>query len=163
MDVQLIEKDNAKWALIPYDDYLSLVELAELAIDMTSDTNTKEKVAPEVVQLPEELRARLLGGENAIRIWREFRRLTLAELAKRAGVTESFVALVERGRQPAGSTSSSALPKRSGCIWNRSSSATDKHGARRAALVWPNSSHQDAFEFWKNQSPSALIESGGLK
>lgn len=98
MDVQLIEKDNAKWAMIPYDDYLSLVELAELAIDMTSDTQTKEKVAPETSQLPEELRARLLGGENAIRIWREFRRLTPAGLAKRAGVTESFVALVERGR-----------------------------------------------------------------
>ncbi|WP_077730152.1 helix-turn-helix transcriptional regulator [Methylocaldum sp. 14B] len=98
MDVQIIEKDGAKWAMIPYDDYLSLVELAELAADMASDVKTEERLVPGEEQLPDDLKARLLAGENAIRIWREFRGLTLEELAERAGITESFVALVDRGR-----------------------------------------------------------------
>jgi len=97
MDVQIIEKDDAKWAMIPYDDYLSLMELAELATNMASD-KTEERHMPGEEQLPDDLKARLLGGENAIRIWREFRGLSLEELAKRADVTESFVALVDRGR-----------------------------------------------------------------
>ncbi|MBP1150094.1 helix-turn-helix transcriptional regulator [Methylocaldum sp. RMAD-M] len=98
MDVQIIEKEGSKWAMIPYDDYLSLVELAELATDMASDVKTEERLVPGEEQLPDDLKARLLAGENAIRIWREFRGLTLEELAERAGITESFVALVDRGR-----------------------------------------------------------------
>jgi len=98
MDVQIIEKDDAKWAMIPYDDYVSLMELAELATDMASGVETEERLMPSEEQLPEDLRARLLGGENPIRIWREFRGLSLEKLAERAGVTESFAALVDRGR-----------------------------------------------------------------
>jgi ribosome-binding protein aMBF1 (putative translation factor) len=98
MDVQIIEKDDAKWAMIPYDDYLSLKELAALATNMTSDVKAEERLMPGEEQLPDDLKARLLGGENAIRIWREFRGLSLEELAKRADVTESFVTLVDRGR-----------------------------------------------------------------
>ncbi|HYE34205.1 helix-turn-helix transcriptional regulator [Methylocaldum sp.] len=99
MNVQIIEKeDHTKWAMIPYDDYVSLVELAELATDMASGIDVEPHIAPGEEQLPEDLMARLLGGENAIRIWREFRGLTQQDLAERAGITESFIGLLERGR-----------------------------------------------------------------
>lgn len=98
MDVQFIEKDDTKWAMIPYDDYLSLVELAELAVDMASDLPAEERSAPGGERLPAELAARLSAGENAILVWREFRGLTQEALADRAGITVAFLALLERGR-----------------------------------------------------------------
>ena len=40
---------------------------------------------------------RLLTGEQPVRVWREHRGLTQAQLAEAAGVTQSMVAMIERG------------------------------------------------------------------
>jgi DNA-binding XRE family transcriptional regulator len=50
--------------------------------------------------LPAELVTRLVAGEHPLRIWREHRNLTSAELAKRAGMTVSSVSEIERGQKP---------------------------------------------------------------
>jgi DNA-binding XRE family transcriptional regulator len=50
--------------------------------------------------LPAELVARMVAGERPLRIWREHRKLTSAELAKRAGMTTSSVREMEDGRKP---------------------------------------------------------------
>lgn len=40
---------------------------------------------------------RLLAGEPPVRVWREHRGLTQTQLAEAAGVTQSMVAMIERG------------------------------------------------------------------
>jgi ribosome-binding protein aMBF1 (putative translation factor) len=47
--------------------------------------------------LPAELIKRLLAGESPVRIWREHRRLTLGDLADRAGLAPSYVLEIETG------------------------------------------------------------------
>jgi transcriptional regulator with XRE-family HTH domain len=42
---------------------------------------------------------RILDGENALRVWREHRGLTVKQLADLAGISASFVSQMESGRR----------------------------------------------------------------
>jgi DNA-binding XRE family transcriptional regulator len=50
-------------------------------------------------RVPMELVDRLLAGENPIRVWREHRRLTLAELGAKAGFSKGYLSDIERGNR----------------------------------------------------------------
>lgn len=41
----------------------------------------------------------LLAGESPIRVWREYRNLTQAQLAEQAGVKQSYIAMLEAGER----------------------------------------------------------------
>jgi hypothetical protein len=58
--------------------------------------------------LPAELVRRMLVGESPVRVWREHRRLTLGDLADRAGIAPSYALEIETGRKPG---SAAALAK----------------------------------------------------
>ena len=47
--------------------------------------------------VPAEIVNRLLAGETPVRVWREYRGLTQAELAARSGLSQSYIAMLERG------------------------------------------------------------------
>jgi transcriptional regulator with XRE-family HTH domain len=53
--------------------------------------------------MPSELAKRMLAGEHPVRIWREHRGLTRAELAERAEIPPGYLSEIENGRKP-GST-----------------------------------------------------------
>jgi transcriptional regulator with XRE-family HTH domain len=42
---------------------------------------------------------RILDGENALRVWREYRGLTVKQLADKAGVSAPFVSQIETGQR----------------------------------------------------------------
>lgn len=48
--------------------------------------------------IPSEVVDRLLAGESPIRVWREYRGLTMAKLAELSGVDPSYVSAIEAGR-----------------------------------------------------------------
>ena len=80
MKVQVLEKDGKEeFAVLPIDEYRELVqrlEDLEDAQDLRSyRTNPGESYPPEVVN-------RLLDGENPVKVWREYRRLTQGQLAE---------------------------------------------------------------------------------
>ncbi|MGI9128253.1 MAG: helix-turn-helix domain-containing protein [Roseomonas sp.] len=54
---------------------------------------------------------RLLAGENAIRIWREHRGMTLTALAKKVGISRSYLSRIENGHKPGGADIRRALGK----------------------------------------------------
>jgi len=51
----------------------------------------------EDIALPEETWARLEARENPVRVLREFRAMTQTELAKAAGISQSYLSEIERG------------------------------------------------------------------
>lgn len=101
MSVQIIEKDGQpEYAILPYDEYRSLLEKAEELDDIAVfDGAVRELAEGRDELIPGEIVDRLLAGENAVRVWRQYRELTQAELAARVGLAQSYVAMVERGER----------------------------------------------------------------
>ena len=99
MNAQIIEREGRpEFAVIPYDEYLELLHKAEELDDVTAfDHATRELAEGRDELVPAEVVDRLLAGENPVKVWREHRRLTQAALAEPAGVSQSYVAMIERG------------------------------------------------------------------
>jgi len=52
-------------------------------------------------RVDEPIAARILRGENAVKVWREHRGVTQAALAKKAGITMDYLSKIETGRRQA--------------------------------------------------------------
>lgn len=49
--------------------------------------------------MPAEFANRIVDGESPLRVWREFRSLTLQALADRVGVSKGYLSEIENGRK----------------------------------------------------------------
>jgi DNA-binding XRE family transcriptional regulator len=82
----LIHNGKPAFAVIPYVEYLKLMEQSEGRPD-------------EEVTLPHEVvKMSTLGGMTLIRAWREYLELTQEEVARRMGITQSAYAKIEGGK-----------------------------------------------------------------
>ena len=83
---QIIQANGKpQYAVIPYRDYLRLVEAAEDAEDARAIDELERKLAVgEEELLPADLVHRLVEGENPMLVWREYRGLTQGQLAEAA-------------------------------------------------------------------------------
>lgn len=99
MNTQIIEREGRpEYAVVPYDEYRELLRKAEELDEVTAfDHATRELVEGRDELVPAEVVDRLLAGTNPVKVWREHRRLTQAALAELAGVSQSYVAMIERG------------------------------------------------------------------
>ena len=52
--------------------------------------------------VPESLVDRLLGGENRIRVWREYRGLSATALAAKAAISAAYLSELETGKKAGG-------------------------------------------------------------
>lgn len=50
--------------------------------------------------MPIEWADRIIAGESAVRVWREFRGLSLRGLAAKAGVSVGYLSEIEAGKKP---------------------------------------------------------------
>ena len=55
------------------------------------------KAAPREPAVPQMVMRRLIDGENALKVYREWRGLTQQALATEAGVTPGYISQIERG------------------------------------------------------------------
>jgi predicted transcriptional regulator len=100
MSVQLILKEGQpEYAVLPYDMYVRLVEDAEMLADVRDYDAAIERIAAGEELIPAEVVYALLDGGNPIRVWREHRGLSQAELAARAGISASYLSQLESGRR----------------------------------------------------------------
>lgn len=101
MSVQVIRRgDNPEWAVIPYETYLQLVEKAEMLLDIQDYDSAKaalERGDDELV--PSEVLYAILDGENAIKVWREFREMSQQELAEQAGISIPYLSQLETNKR----------------------------------------------------------------
>ena len=103
MKPQIISKDGKpEYAVVPYNDYQKLLANAEMLVDLLAYDAAKRALASgEEELIPASVVDRLLDGDNPIRVWREFRGLTSAQLATACGVSAAAISQLEAGkRQP---------------------------------------------------------------
>ena len=113
MTVQVIKQNNKpEWAVIPYEIYLQLVEKAEMLRDIQDYDSAKaalesgddELIASEVVHA-------ILDGENAIKVWREYRGVSQPELAAKAGISAPYLSQLETNKRKGSLNVLSAIAK----------------------------------------------------
>jgi DNA-binding XRE family transcriptional regulator len=99
MSVQFIETDDGKrLAVLPEADYRALIEAKEENSDLAAVREFDGRLARgEEELIPAEYVNRMIDGENKIRVWREYRGLTVKTLAEAAGVTPAYLSQIETG------------------------------------------------------------------
>lgn len=99
MSVKILETNGKPaFAVMPYDEYQALRELAEDADDLAALVRFAKRYSKgDVETVPSEILDRLLAGESPLRVWREHRGLTAAQLAARVKITPAHVSKLESG------------------------------------------------------------------
>ena len=100
MKVQIIEKNGKpEWAVIPYVEYRRLSEAAEVAEDVR---DFDEAVSRDEETVSHAIVKRLVVGEQPVKVWREYRGLTQAALARAANITPAYLSQIETGARKGG-------------------------------------------------------------
>jgi DNA-binding XRE family transcriptional regulator len=87
-----------RMAIIPLAEYERLIEAAEDAADARAYDEAKHKLASDEDELvPAEFVNRILDGENKVRVWREYRGLTVKALAESSELTPAYLSQIETG------------------------------------------------------------------
>ncbi len=103
MKPQIIERNGRpEWAVLPFADYQKMVEALEDGADAkTLDEVVRALAEGEEESIPADVTHRILDGESPLRVWREYRGLTLHDLAQRCEVTDAAISQIENHkRQP---------------------------------------------------------------
>ena len=101
MKTQFIEKDGKpEFAVLSYGEYKNLVrELEELQDIRDFDHAMKKIEDGEDTLVPSEIVYRILDGVHPIKVWREYRNLTLHELAQQCDVSDAAISQIENGKR----------------------------------------------------------------
>lgn len=78
-----------------YDEMIARIEDLEdrLALRESRSDPDREVMAGDMMR-------RILAGENRVKVWREYRGLTLRKLAEKAGLAPSYLSEIEAGQKP---------------------------------------------------------------
>jgi DNA-binding XRE family transcriptional regulator len=100
MSVQILETNGKPaFAVLPYAEYKALRELADDADDTSALLRfAKSHAAGKEDLVPAAVVDRLLGGESPLRVWREHRGMTAAQVAAATGITPAHVSKIESGK-----------------------------------------------------------------
>ena len=105
MRIETITRKGKEFAVIPAKALQKLMEDAEMLADVKAYDAAKARLENGGDELiPLEITERRLRGEAALRIWREHRKLTQEQLAKKSKVSRALIAAIETNRK-AGSVS----------------------------------------------------------
>jgi len=96
MKTQIIERKGKRFAVVPLKEFEQLLHDAEMLDDIRAFDSAKRR---QEESFPSEVADRLLDGENPIRVFREYRRLTQNALAKAAHIARPYLTELESGRK----------------------------------------------------------------
>ena len=86
--------------VLPLAEYERLVEAVEDAADIRAYDAAKRRLAEgRDESIPAEFVDRILNGENKIRVWREYRGLTIKALAETSGLAAAYLSQIETGKR----------------------------------------------------------------
>ncbi len=94
----IIERDGKpEYAVLEYAEFERLLAAAEDSADVAAVGAVYADDTEEM--LPSDMVARLVAGENPIRVWREHRGMTGRDLADAVGVRQSYISQIETGKR----------------------------------------------------------------
>lgn len=101
MNVQIIEKNGKpEWAVIPYAEYCKLHESLEDAEDISDINKSAQDIsAGKKNSIPGEITFAILEGKSPMRVWREYRKIKMADLAKKVGISPAYLSQIENGKR----------------------------------------------------------------
>ncbi len=96
-NVQIIERDGVpEYAVIPCEEYEEIARLSEQMRDIRAYDTAMADAGGTV---PHTVMQRLVNGDSPLRVWREYRELTQAALARKAGIDKTYLSQIETGRK----------------------------------------------------------------
>lgn len=100
MTVKILETNGKPaFAVLPYDEYRALRELAEDAADAAALARFARRYAKgEEQTVPTRVVDRILAGESPLRVWRDYRGMTATRLAAAVDITPAHVSKLESGK-----------------------------------------------------------------
>ena len=103
MSAQLIiQNGQPEWAVLPYGEYLKLVEQAEMLEDIQDYDHLHAAVQQGSEELlPAALVFELADGANPVKTWREYRKLSQHQLAEKADISVPYLSQLETGKRNA--------------------------------------------------------------
>ena len=99
MVVQFLEIGGQTMAVLPVGDYEQLLNIAEDKSDISAALDSEKRRANGEEYFPAEMVDRLLAGENALKVWRQYRMLTLRQLGLMVGAASSYLSEIENGKR----------------------------------------------------------------
>lgn len=97
-DIQYIRTGKVKThAVVPIDIFNRLLESAEDLEDIALYDEAKRN--DDGFRIPANIVSRELDGESSIKLWREYRVLTLEVLAASAGISKAYLSQIENGKR----------------------------------------------------------------
>ena len=112
-EIQIIERNGKpEWAILPYEEYLKLIEQAELLEDIRDfdEINVAIERGEEEL-IPAEVVNAILDGKNPIKVWREYCNLTQQQLAEMVGISKPYLSQLETGKRTGTTDVLSAIAK----------------------------------------------------
>ena len=98
MSVQFIEIDGRKMAVLPVEEYESLLEGLEDQADIAAAEDAEKRRASGEEYVPMEMVDRLVDGENALRVWRQYRGLSIGQLSELSGINRATISQLENDK-----------------------------------------------------------------
>lgn len=96
--------------ILPRKEYEQLCEAAEDTADVLAYDEAKRRLAAgEDEMIPAEFADRILDGENPVRVWREYRGLSVKNLAEKADISGAYLSQIEGGSREGSISTMKAL------------------------------------------------------
>ena len=101
MNAQIIEKNGKpEWVVIPYGEFIKIQEILEDAEDIKDiEENLKAIEENREIIIPGEVTLAIIDGTHPIRAWREYKNMRINELAKKIGISGSYLSQIENGKR----------------------------------------------------------------
>lgn len=99
MNIQTIAQNGqAAFVVVPVAEWDALMARLEERDDIAEADRQRAAIRAGEETLPAEMVARLTGGENPLKVWREYRGFTLRVLAAEIGISSAAVSKIETGK-----------------------------------------------------------------
>lgn len=100
MNIQIIEHNGApEYAIVPYSEWETIMDRMEELEDIRDARTISAAISAGEETYPHEFVKRLSSDESPLKVWREYRKFTLATLAKACGVSIPALSQIENGKR----------------------------------------------------------------
>ena len=100
MNIQIIENNGTpEYTIVPFDEWEKIISRMEDLEDIREARTVSAEIAAGVETFPADFVKRLSSGESRLKVWREYRKLTLAKLAKTCGVSIPAISQIENDKR----------------------------------------------------------------